>query len=80
MLIVDRSGDVFWNPKVLIHEKYVQISPDCLIDLPDGFGIRTTSTSQADDVLPNTWAGQTSQMSGEVYGLVNDVIFVNDFE
>lgn len=48
--------------------------------LPDGFGIRTTSTSQADDVLPNTWSGQTSQMSGEVYGLVNDVIFADDFE
>ncbi len=48
--------------------------------LPDGFGIRTTSTSVADDVLPNAWAGQTSEMSQEVYGLSNDVIFKNGFE
>jgi hypothetical protein len=48
--------------------------------LPDGFGIRTTSTAMADDVIPNTWAGQTSKMSQEVYGLVSDVIFSSGFD
>ena len=48
--------------------------------LPDDFGIRTTSTSVADDVLPNAWAGQTSEMSTEVYGVISDVIFKNGFE
>ncbi|VAW46022.1 hypothetical protein MNBD_GAMMA02-1562 [hydrothermal vent metagenome] len=48
--------------------------------LPDGFGIRTTSTSQANDVIPNTWPGTTSSMSNEVYGLVSDVIFKDGFE
>jgi len=35
--------------------------------LPDGFGIRTTSTSTANDVIPNTWSGQTSEMSKLLY-------------
>ncbi|MCF6301017.1 MAG: hypothetical protein L3J52_07860, partial [Proteobacteria bacterium] len=48
--------------------------------LPDGFGIRTTSTSTANNVLPNAWSGQTSEMSTEVYGLVSDVIFQSGFE
>lgn len=48
--------------------------------LPDGFGIRTTSTSVTNDVLPNAWAGQTSEMSNEVYGVVSDVIFQSGFE
>jgi len=48
--------------------------------LPDGFGIRTTSTSVADNVIPNAWSGQTSEMSTEVYGLVSDIIFKNGFE
>ena len=48
--------------------------------LPDGFGIRTTSTSQSNDVIPNTWSGTTSSMSNEVYGVVNDVIFKDGFE
>jgi len=48
--------------------------------LPDGFGIRTTSTSTADDVIPHSWSGQTSEMSNEVYGVINDVIFKNGFE
>jgi hypothetical protein len=48
--------------------------------LPDDFGIRTTSTSVADGVIPNAWAGQTSEMSNEVYGLITDIIFKDDFE
>jgi len=48
--------------------------------LPDGFGIRTTSTSTADDVLPNAWSGQTSEMSTEVYGVISDLIFKNGFD
>jgi hypothetical protein len=48
--------------------------------LADGFGIRTTSTAMANDVIPNTWAGQTSKMSQEVYGLVTDVIFASGFD
>lgn len=48
--------------------------------LSNGFGIRTTSTSQANDVIPNTWAGTTSTMSDQVYGLSNDLIFRNGFE
>ncbi|MCF6318141.1 MAG: hypothetical protein L3J83_02515 [Proteobacteria bacterium] len=47
--------------------------------LPGGFGIRTTSTSTANNVLPNAWSGQTSEMSSEVYG-ISDVIFNNGFE
>ena len=46
--------------------------------LPGGFSIRTTSTSQADNVIPNTWAGTTSSMSNEFYG--SDVIFVSGFD
>lgn len=48
--------------------------------LTDGYGIRTTSTSVDDDVLPDSWAGQTSEMSIEVYGLIDDVIYENGFE
>ncbi len=48
--------------------------------LPDGFGVRTTSTSQSNDVIPNTWTGQTSKMSSEVYGVSNDLIFKSGFE
>ena len=48
--------------------------------LPDDFGIRTTSTSTADNILPNAWAGQTSEMSSEVYGIISDIIFKNGFE
>lgn len=48
--------------------------------LADGFGIRTTSTSQSNDVIPNTWSGTTSSMSNEVYGVVSDVIFKDGFE
>ncbi len=46
--------------------------------LPNGYGIRTTSTSQANDVIPNTWAGTTSTLSNELYG--SDVIFKDGFE
>lgn len=46
--------------------------------LPAGFGIRTTSTSIANDVIPNTWAFTTTSMSNELYG--SDVIFKDDFE
>ena len=49
--------------------------------LAEGFGIRTTSTSVANDVIPNTWAFTTTSMSNQVYGLANDdVIFENSFE
>lgn len=48
--------------------------------LPPGFGIRTTSTSQSNDIIPNTWAGQTTAMSKQVYGLINDIIFKDGFE
>lgn len=48
--------------------------------LAQGFGIRTTSTSQSNDVIPNTWAGQTTAMSKQVYGLINDIIFKDGFE
>lgn len=46
--------------------------------LPGGFSIRTTSTSQTDNVIPNTWAGTTSSMSNDFYG--SDVIFKSGFE
>lgn len=46
--------------------------------LTNGNGIRTTSTSQSDDIIPNTWAGTTSTMSNELYG--SDVIFLNSFD
>lgn len=50
--------------------------------LPPGFGIRTTSTTQSNDVIPNTWAGQTTAMSKVVYGLGgdDDLIFRSNFE
>jgi hypothetical protein len=48
--------------------------------LADGFGIRTTSTTTADNVISNTWSGTTSEMSTEVYGVISDVIFQNGFE
>lgn len=48
--------------------------------LANDFGIRTTSTSQANDVIPNTWAGTTSTMSNQVYGVTIDLIFRNSFE
>jgi len=48
--------------------------------LANGFGIRTTSTSTADEVIPHTWAGQTSEMSKDLYGAVLDIIFVNGFD
>ena len=48
--------------------------------LLDDYGIRTTSTSVSDDVLPNSWSGQTSEMSIEVYGLNDDVIYIGGFE
>jgi len=48
--------------------------------LAQGYGIRTTSTTQSNDVIPNTWAGQTTAMSKQVYGLVNDLIFKSGFE
>ena len=47
--------------------------------LDDGFGIRTTSTTVADNTIPHTWSGQTSEMSNEVYGVISDVIFKNGF-
>jgi len=46
--------------------------------IPAGYSIRTTSTSQANDVIPNTWAGTTSSMSNVFYG--SDVIFVDGFQ
>lgn len=48
--------------------------------IANGFGIRTTSTATANDVIPHTWAGQTSEMSNEAYFEVSDVIFANGFE
>ncbi len=49
--------------------------------LANGFGIRTTSTSTADNVIPSTWSGTTSEMSSEVYGIVFiEAIFENGFE
>lgn len=48
--------------------------------VPNGFGIRTTSTSVMNDVIPNAWAGQTSEMSNEVYGSLTESIFINGFE
>ena len=49
--------------------------------LDAGFGIRTTSTSQANNVIPNTWAGTTSEMSSVVYLPVgSDLIFADDFD
>jgi len=48
--------------------------------LAEGYGIRTTSTSQSNDVIPNTWAGQTTAMSKQVYGVISDIIFKDDFE
>lgn len=48
--------------------------------LTNGFGIRTTSTSTANDVIPHTWAGQTSEMSNVVYRNVSEIIFNNGFE
>jgi len=53
-----------------------------VLDAPllEEFGIRTTSTAMSDDIIPNTWAGQTSKMSQEVYGLISDVIFASDFD
>lgn len=47
--------------------------------LPNGFGIRTTSTTTADEVIPSTWSGTTSEMSSEVYGIAA-LIFNNGFE
>lgn len=46
--------------------------------LPGGMGIRTTSTAQSNDIIPNTWSGTTSTMSNELYG--SDVIFKDGFE
>jgi len=48
--------------------------------VPLGFGVRTTSTTTANDVIPETWAGTTSEMSSEVYGLESDVIFTHAFD
>ena len=48
--------------------------------LASGFGIRTTSTTTADNIIPSTWSGTTSEMSSEVYGTINDLIFKNGFE
>ncbi len=48
--------------------------------LPSGFGIRTTSTTTANDIIPSTWSGTTSEMSSEVYGVINDLIFKHGFE
>ncbi len=50
------------------------------VAVPTGFGVRTTSTTTANDVIPETWAGTTSEMSSEVYGLENDVIFTHAFD
>ncbi len=61
--LADANGDFTFNLPGLI---------------PDGFSIRTTSTSQDDDVIPNTWAGTTSSMSNDFYG--SDVIFTSGFE
>jgi len=47
--------------------------------LPNGFGIRTTSTTTADNIIPSTWSGTTSEMSTEVYGIAEQV-FSNGFE
>jgi len=46
--------------------------------IPAGYSIRTTSTSQSDDVIPNTWQGTTSSMSNDFYG--SDVIFKDSFD
>lgn len=48
--------------------------------LAEGYGIRTTSTSQSNDVIPNTWVGQTTAMSKQVYGVISDIIFKDGFE
>ncbi len=47
--------------------------------LANGFGIRTTSTTTADNIIPSTWSGTTSEMSSEIYGLAA-LIFNNGFE
>lgn len=47
--------------------------------LTNGFGIRTTSTTTADNVIPSTWSGTTSEMSSEIYGL-SELVFNNGFE
>ncbi len=47
--------------------------------LTNGFGIRTTSTTTADNVIPSTWSGTTSEMSSEIYGL-SELVFTNSFE
>lgn len=49
-----------------------------LEELDGEFGIRTTSTSQADGVIGDTWAGTTSTMSNDLYG--SDVIFKDSFD
>ncbi len=49
--------------------------------LANGFGIRTTSTTTADNIIPSTWSGTTSEMSSEVYGIsISELIFNNGFE
>ncbi len=49
--------------------------------LPSGFGIRTTSTSQADGVIPNTFAGTTSELSRLIYApVVAETLFSDGFE
>lgn len=49
--------------------------------LPPNMGIRTTSTTQANNVIPNTWAGTTSEMSSVVYAPDgSDLIFADGFE
>ncbi len=49
--------------------------------LANGFGIRTTSTSVANETIPNTWSGQTSKMSSELYTeALPETIFNNGFE
>ena len=47
--------------------------------LTNGFGIRTTSTTTANNVIPSTWSGTTSEMSSEIYGL-SELVFTNSFE
>ncbi|MEM7708588.1 MAG: hypothetical protein AAF358_23735 [Pseudomonadota bacterium] len=45
-----------------------------------GQGIRTTSTSQADNVIPGTLAGTTSEPSELFVPILPEVIFTNGFE